>query len=637
MAAVTRRPRRLLGRALAVLVSTAVATVLLLIGTVSGAQAHAYLAASNPADGATLTQSPAHLSLSFSEHVVLGATRITLTDGDGRSRSLHDLRLVTRDLEDTEEPAQVVAPLPALGRNTYRLSWETLSSDDLHRTSGVLVFGVRTAVTPAPLQESHPSPVQSLGSALLFSGVALALGGLLARRVLSALPGYGAVVARRWVVELAFAGAVLAAIASLVLPVTESVTGGLSLRQIAETSYGSRWGIREAGLLLLLLATWASRRAASRRAASWRSASGRRMAVVLGAGAGLASVGAALLGHAGAGRHLDLLRVAATAAHLVAALTWVGALACLALVLVMSRLRPGIPALPLREALRGFAVPAGCCVAVAVVTGVYLASHVVVSLDAAVTTIYGRTLLLKLLLAGAAGALALANHRRLRRSQDYRLPRRTVVAEAAVGALLVLVTAVLTNGQPATEPQLVDAGPRPTAGPLNRQVADLQESVDVRPNRPGPTVVLVDAFDTRRPAPEPVTAVTVRLGHGRPVAAVPLGDGHWSAPVRDVAAGTSRVHVTVTRGGAGAVSAGYRWTTDPAESRPSTVVSRAPIRDVLTGLSALLAVVLPLGWALLRLRRRRGEGAPPPVRAPGLSTSEGTSVEEAGDPSVTVS
>ena len=46
------------------------------------------------------------------------------------------------DSEDTEEPVEVVATLPTLQRSSYRVSWETLSSDDLHRTSGVLVFGV---------------------------------------------------------------------------------------------------------------------------------------------------------------------------------------------------------------------------------------------------------------------------------------------------------------------------------------------------------------------------------------------------------------------------------------------------------------------------------------------------------------
>ena len=52
-----------------------------------------------------------------------------------------------------------------------------------------------------------------------------------------------------------------------------------------------------------------------------------------------------------------------------------------------------------------------------VVTGVYLSSEVVGSVDAAISTIYGRTLLLKVALAAVAGALALVNTVRLRRRQ----------------------------------------------------------------------------------------------------------------------------------------------------------------------------------------------------------------------------
>ncbi|MDX6300773.1 MAG: copper transport protein, partial [Nocardioidaceae bacterium] len=390
---------------------------------------------------------------------------------------------------------------------------------------------------------------------------------------------------------------------------------------------GTRWGVREAGLVLLLLATVGYRRTQTR----------RRTAVPVVAGATLAAVGAALLGHAGTGRQVDLLRVLATAVHLVAALTWAGAVLCLAIVIVGSRVSRRLPALPLRVAVRGFAAPAGCCVGVAVVTGVYLASHVVVSLDAAVTTVYGRMLLLKLALVGAAGALALANHRRVRRSDDFRLPRRTVAAEAAVAVLVVLATAVLTNGQPATEPQLVDAGPRPTSGPLSGQVQDLQESVDVRPNRPGPAVLLVDAFDTRRPAPEPVTAVTVRLGDGREVAAVPLGEGHWSAPVQDLAAGRNPMQVRVTRGASRTVTAGYTWTTGPAGSRPTAVLSRAPMSTLLTGLSALLAGALPLGCWLRRPRRRRLERHHAPGLRPSRKEVEAASARGAGDQSVGVS
>ena len=86
------------------------------------ADAHAYLDHSNPADGSTLTAAPRTLRLEFSEHVVLRATHIEVVDGDGTVVPVTGLRLVTADPDDTEEPAGIVATLPRLAQNTYRVS-----------------------------------------------------------------------------------------------------------------------------------------------------------------------------------------------------------------------------------------------------------------------------------------------------------------------------------------------------------------------------------------------------------------------------------------------------------------------------------------------------------------------------------
>ena len=140
---------RLGARRLAAVLAAALLAVL--VGPVPGAQAHAFLARSNPADGQVLAAAPAQLRLDFSESVVLAATEIDVVDGSGRHMTPTRLTLVAQGDQDaadasagpdTEEPVEVVAALPALGRGSYRVSWRTLSSDDLHRTSGVLVFGV---------------------------------------------------------------------------------------------------------------------------------------------------------------------------------------------------------------------------------------------------------------------------------------------------------------------------------------------------------------------------------------------------------------------------------------------------------------------------------------------------------------
>src|ERR1700730_1685804 len=108
------------------------------------ASARAYLAGSAPADGTVLDRAPEVLVLSFTEHVELASTRVDIVDGDGRHWAVTGL--VVRPSSGapaatgTESPVEIVAALPALPANTYHIAWRTLSSDDLHATTGTIVF-----------------------------------------------------------------------------------------------------------------------------------------------------------------------------------------------------------------------------------------------------------------------------------------------------------------------------------------------------------------------------------------------------------------------------------------------------------------------------------------------------------------
>lgn len=606
------RPGRLLALCLMV--------VLAVLGSAGTAQAHAFLAGSNPADGQVLAAAPRELTLSFSESVALDATRIDVTDGTGRHVPVTQLHLVSSSEDgDAEEPVQVVAALPELGRGTYRISWETLSSDDLHRTNGVIVFGVQQQVAAGASSEPMPRPDESALRWLVLLGVSLALGGALAR----ALFRRGDPARAGWVVarteRYAVSGAMGAAAIATLLLADQLVRGGLGLDGLLSSGYAGRWAVRESGLLLLVATSLSGRLA-------WPRAARR---VLLAAGAALTGVGTALLGHSGAGVSVSPTRVVATAAHLDAATTWAGTVMVLALVTAHGLRTRQLTGADVRAALRRFGPPAAGCVGVMVVTGVYLSSAVVGSVDAALLTVYGRTLLLKVAVAGVAGALALANTLRLhgRRAATARLPRRTLVAEGVAAVLALGLTAFLTSGQPALEPQLVRSSAQAFTGPVDRQVGDLQEALSVRPNRPGPNVALVDVFDTRRPSPAPVRAVSVTVvsASGSRSPAVPaesLGDGRWSAPLQLAAQGAVRLEVTVRRPALPATTTSYRWTVTatPTPARPATV-SNAPVGPVLRSVSIALAVLVLLAWlvALLRWRRRRSRSRLPLLR-PAVST-----------------
>jgi copper transport protein len=573
-----------------------------IVGLPGPASAHAYLERTNPADGAVLDRAPDRIALYFSEHVVVEATRIELVDSVGRVTELSGLELETDEPEDTEVPSVVTAPLPDLPRDSYRVRWSTLSSDDLHRTSGYFVFGIGTAVTPAGFDEPRPRVTESGLRWLVLLGFGLALGSALVSALVARLvgAGRGGRTSRRLVI-LGRSGIVVAALASVALLVDQAVVARLGVGQLVSSGYAGRWCLRELGLLVLFVGLGRGRGTRARSAM-----------VVLGAGT--ASVASALLGHAGADPGTAYTRVAVTGVHLVAVLTWVGAVMALAVVVLPRAAPDDVPRA--RALMRSFAVPAAGLLGVGVASGVYLASGTVASVDAVLATTYGRTLLVKLGLLAAMSVLALSNHRRLRGPHDLDLPVRGVRGEAAVAVLLVAATAVLTSAQPATEPQF---RPQPVAtqGPVGGRAADLQVGVDVSPGIAGVNVVSVTVFDTRRPSPGEVTGVTIDTGDGG-IAATALGEGRWSVSGLDLRAGPRTLRVTATRPGLPPATLSTPWTVGAGGASRATVVSVHPLGGPLRGLALGLSVVVALGLlAVRRVSRRRAARTDPGPPAAG--------------------
>ena len=613
-----------------------------LAGPAPAAQAHAFLAASNPADGQVLTAAPTKLRLDFSESVVLGATRIDIVDGAGRHIAQTGLQLVRHgEARGIEKPVEVIANLPGLAHSSYRVSWETLSSDDLHSTSGVLIFGVGQTVTAGGLDEPSPSPLEAGLRWLTLLGLSGALGGALAIRLLDRQGGSDDSRTAHRARKLSVHGALTGAAAAVILLVSQIATSGAGVMALLWSSYGARWGLREAGLLLLVVSV-------TERARTLVAGTDRFLPSV---GAVLACGGTAMLGHSGAGSAPNVTRVIASAAHLGAATTWAGCLVVLALVLA-PRLR-GTPSRDFaRAVLRAFGPPAAVCVAVIVVTGVYLSSKVIGSVDAALFTVYGRTLLAKVTLAGIAGSLAVFNTLCLHRLRVRATPRRTVMAEAVAILGVLALAGVLTSAQPAMEPKLVAATSSAASTIVDGAVHDLQEEVSISPNRPGPSVVLVGVFDSRRPALAPVREVLVSLldpsGRREARGAERLSNGKWSLATQLAGPGPIRVEVLVRRGGLPDATRTFSWTIQgPQVHTRAAVVSTAPVGSLLeaaaTVLLCLILTALTL-WVLLPwLRRRnmslrRGRRRPSPgqskihrrPRTPPLSTSPSRSGPDRG-------
>lgn len=108
---------------------TSIATALLLASTF--AQAHSHLQSSKPAEGSTVSTSPAAVELNFSEAVTL--TALTLQKGDEKAQPLGTL---------SDKPTQKVSVnVPTLGPGKYVVSYRAVS-DDNHVMNGTLHFTV---------------------------------------------------------------------------------------------------------------------------------------------------------------------------------------------------------------------------------------------------------------------------------------------------------------------------------------------------------------------------------------------------------------------------------------------------------------------------------------------------------------
>ncbi len=548
------------------------------------ASAHAYLTSSNPADGAVLEEAPGQLVLDYSESVVLPAMTVKVVDGEGHPVTVGAPTLVAAASGsaggDTEAPVSVHVTLPHLAKGSYRISWETVSSDDLHRAAGVLVFGVQTTVVPQGWVESAPDALESALRWVVLLAIAAAVGAPVARVLLRrAGPGVDAAVSvavLRWSVSFGL-------LAALALLADQIVASGGTAGGLVSGGYAARWVVRTGGLVLCLLATLP----VLPRPKAALDSRGRDGVLVLGAA--FAALGTALLGHSGAGLVATPTRVTAAALHVFATGCWMGTLAVL--LLVVLRRRP--PAQVAVRVLRAFGPVAATAVGVMVVTGLYLASGVVGSVDALLLTDYGRLLVAKVLVVLGCGVLALATRRRLHRSGGLGRPGlRLVVAEVVLGGLVLALTGLLSSGQPALERQLTTDPSVPASTTVYQRVADLELSMAIRPNLPGQNVAIVRVSNSRQPAPAQVTGVGIAAAGspGGTTTATPIGDDQWSVPLTLTESGPGTVHVTVVRPGMSTTTGAVGWTTGWPPGRASVLLSRTPLQPVL-GWAALLALV----------------------------------------------
>jgi copper transport protein len=660
----------------------ALTAVLLALSTGTGlASAHAYVLHTDPADGAVLASPPKQLQVWFSETILLDLSTFQLDDSHG-----HHIAIAPAHVDGTDAStasirgrpagpmaAAVFLDVPTLSPGAYRLSWRAVSAVDLHATTGDLVFGVQTSALPArrAATSSAPSLGETLFRWLEFGGIAGMLGALVVALVLvphteadgsspepAPSPAQGSVgtaaraehvrrVRVRLLILASWSGAAALTSSVGLLLVQSSTAGGAASGVgssiwfvLTGTAYGLRWEVSAALTIALIASTWFMR---AKVTAVDGVAARRFLAVALALVLALLALHA-LQSHAAAAVDSSLLDIIAATLHLLAAAIWMGGVLALAIACI-PLLRQGTDGMSLAwGTLRRFGAVALPSVVLLAVTGLYAAGRLVATPDALLLSLYGQTLLVKTGLVLAVGAIGLANAavlhpavaaglgRLLRRPLGWKpfSPqhlRRTLAFEAVGAAIVVLLAAARAASQPARgpayDPPVTDVSS--ASQNLYGSAADLVIVLDVKPDRPGQNFLTLGVYNTRRPAPAPITGVDVRLAPpdgGSPIEqrAASLGANQYQvAGSMITVSGDWTLTVIVHRTSLPNATTIIGWTVFPALPPNSTappLISRQPLAPYVD-VAALVLLLLSAAAAVAFWAKKHRHTAPAEVPAAG--------------------
>jgi copper transport protein len=517
-------------------VRAAAIAVLLLALPVARAWAHAGLRSSDPLAGARLGDSPAAITLTFSEPTDPSLADIRVSGPTG------EVYQIGRPVAVSGDRLSISVPLRRLDQGVYVVTWRGVSAVDGHATSGTYTFGVRAdpgSVAPPAAGSAAIAMREIVARVLLIAGLIVLLGAAAA-----SMMRFGG---DRDLV-LAVGGCVVAWAGLALLVVAQQQAAGATLAVLARTPVGRGLEARAVALLLAAAALIAARFTAHGR---------RRLAMSV---AGLAAIGAiaahVLTGHAAAATGSTMwLATIGQLSHFAAAGVWFGGL--LALVAALDRRNPA-RAVP---AIRRFSNIAAVCLVLVAASGLLRGVEEVASWQEAVSTGYGRALLAKVVLTVLIAALGALNRWRtigLAATTTRPLSRvaaaELTLALAAIGAAALLgtlappasarvpfLTASGADYGTTVRVELTTASDQPGPNRFTLRLTDYDSGEPVRPTRvslrftplddPGiasTTLALAPAADDRFEGSGPNVAfdgrwgVTVTIEREREAIQVPL-------------------------------------------------------------------------------------------------------------------
>lgn len=598
------------------------AFVVVLLGA-PAALAHGELARSDPPDGGMVAVGRTSLSLWFTDAVAGDASTFRVRTLDGVAVA------VEVDAGGAAEGFVQLATEP-LAEGTYLLEWTVLSLDDGHPSHGSILFGAGTR-PDLPLSAGHGLPAPpalalrwiDLTAIMLMIGVVAVAG-----HVLGSL-GVASPGPRRRARVIGGVAAGVAVVAGALTPFARTYSAGTSVDSwvdatratLVGTPWGHLWLGREAALVLAAAALWRWVR---------RDGPGSRGRLVAGAGLAAAAWLDAEAGHSADLPARTAAATLASSAHLVAGGVWVGGLIVLALCVVPTMRRsPNATDVALASVWRAFSPMAAVTAGVVVATGLYASSRHVPDLRTVASTVYGGTVVVKVVL--VAGALAVAGtttallHPRIAARVGRALGRPTgwvpvpqrrfpTVVGVEVTILVVAVggAALLTSVPTARDVGLATS----EASVHTANVDGLLITFEQVPAGPGSSRLIVRTRSTVRPEPGPVTAVVVTLtgpaGESTPVTLERIEADRYEAGAASPAPGGWAATIAVDRAGASPAVMDVTW-----EVAPAVTAGAGPV-EIVTGalvLLAILALLATVGVAVARSRARRGATTRPLIDA----------------------
>jgi len=428
----------------------ALAVVLALVFTALRVSAHANLEMSSPTANASLTETPNEIRLWFTEPLEPAFSRITLRDRTGT------VVQTAASLVDSQDVHQLVLPLDSLPDGLYTVVWRVISAADGHPSEGSFAFGINDAMTIATIGRPN-TPATPINESVRPDAVIVRTFNLLAASLALGSLGFWlfvwqptggqskrAAVWQKWLMRFGWVCLGIASVLLLLLQtsITAEVTFWQALTHpalidlLTRSSFGTLWLIRMGVWLMMGLALM------------FTAHDNRALWAALGFGA-LVLVMQSLFSHASATQ--DMAAVAGDWLHLFATTLWIGGLVAFALTLLAEYDSTTAKTATLVSYFTNYARVA---VAALIVTGFYAAWLHVGSIEALLTTIYGQTLIIKLILFLPVLGLAAINlfwtARQLQQGQAIWVGylRGLISAEIVLLCGILITVAFMTSGRP---------------------------------------------------------------------------------------------------------------------------------------------------------------------------------------------